>query len=40
MISAAQYFSAGSSAAVELTAEEKTFAEQMRVRPPGLLYSG
>lgn len=31
MIAAAQYFSAGSSAAVELTEEEKTFAEQMRV---------
>lgn len=34
MIAAAQYFSAGSSAAVELTEEEKTFAEQMRVGPP------
>lgn len=31
MIAAAQYFSSGSSAAVELTEEEKTFAEQMRV---------
>lgn len=31
MIAAAQYFSAGDSAAVELTEEEKTFAEQMRV---------
>ncbi|XP_053285653.1 cytosolic 10-formyltetrahydrofolate dehydrogenase isoform X2 [Pleuronectes platessa] len=30
MIAAAQYFSSGSSAAVELTEEEKTFAEQMR----------
>lgn len=36
MIAAAQYFSAGSSAAVELTEEEKTFAEQMRV---GLLLT-
>lgn len=34
MISAAQYFSSGSSAAVELTEEEKGFAEQMRVEPP------
>lgn len=34
MISAAQYFSSGSSAAVELTEEEKSFAEQMRVDPP------
>ena len=31
MIAAAQYFSSGSSAAVELTEEEKAFAEQMRV---------
>lgn len=31
MIAAAQYFRSGSSAAVELTKEEKTFAEQMRV---------
>uniref|UniRef100_A0A3Q1IS77 Carrier domain-containing protein n=1 Tax=Anabas testudineus TaxID=64144 RepID=A0A3Q1IS77_ANATE len=31
MIAAAQYFRSGSSAAVELTEEEKTFAEQMRV---------
>ncbi|XP_066520756.1 cytosolic 10-formyltetrahydrofolate dehydrogenase [Hoplias malabaricus] len=31
MIAAAQYFKAGSSAAVELTEEEKNFAEQMRV---------
>ncbi|XP_063071191.1 cytosolic 10-formyltetrahydrofolate dehydrogenase [Engraulis encrasicolus] len=31
MINAAQYFSAGASSAVELTEEEKTFAEQMRV---------
>ncbi|XP_012684841.1 cytosolic 10-formyltetrahydrofolate dehydrogenase [Clupea harengus] len=30
MINAAQYFSAGSSAAVELSEEEKAFAEQMR----------
>uniref|UniRef100_A0A8C4HEU9 10-formyltetrahydrofolate dehydrogenase n=1 Tax=Dicentrarchus labrax TaxID=13489 RepID=A0A8C4HEU9_DICLA len=30
MIAAAQYFNSGSSAAVELTEEEKTFAEQMR----------
>uniref|UniRef100_A0A7N8WK88 10-formyltetrahydrofolate dehydrogenase n=1 Tax=Mastacembelus armatus TaxID=205130 RepID=A0A7N8WK88_9TELE len=30
MIAAAQYFHSGSSAAVELTEEEKTFAEQMR----------
>uniref|UniRef100_A0A7N6BFV0 formyltetrahydrofolate dehydrogenase n=1 Tax=Anabas testudineus TaxID=64144 RepID=A0A7N6BFV0_ANATE len=30
MIAAAQYFRSGSSAAVELTEEEKTFAEQMR----------
>uniref|UniRef100_A0AAQ5ZEI3 10-formyltetrahydrofolate dehydrogenase n=1 Tax=Amphiprion ocellaris TaxID=80972 RepID=A0AAQ5ZEI3_AMPOC len=30
MIAAAQYFKAGSSAAVELNEEEKTFAEQMR----------
>ncbi|XP_075953149.1 cytosolic 10-formyltetrahydrofolate dehydrogenase [Anarhichas minor] len=30
MIAAAQFFSSGSSAAVELTEEEKTFAEQMR----------
>lgn len=37
MIAAAQYFSSGSSAAVELTEEEKTFAEQMRVGPPLLL---
>lgn len=41
MISAAQYFSSGSSAAVELTQEEKAFADQMRVgltlrvAPPG-----
>lgn len=34
MISAAQFFSSGSSAAVELTEEEKSFAEQMRVEPP------
>lgn len=34
MISAAQYFSSGSSAALELTEEEKSFAEQMRVEPP------
>lgn len=33
MIAAAQYFRSGSSAAVELTEEEKTFAEQMRVGP-------
>lgn len=33
MISAAQYFRAGSSAAVELTEEEKTFAQHIRVRP-------
>lgn len=31
MIAASQYFSAGASAAVVLTEEEKTFAEQMRV---------
>uniref|UniRef100_A0A8C9ZHH8 10-formyltetrahydrofolate dehydrogenase n=1 Tax=Sander lucioperca TaxID=283035 RepID=A0A8C9ZHH8_SANLU len=31
MIAAAQYFASGSSAAVELTEEEKSFAEQMRV---------
>ncbi|KAL4655636.1 cytosolic 10-formyltetrahydrofolate dehydrogenase-like [Arapaima gigas] len=31
MISAAQYFSAGESTAVELTEEEKAFAEEMRV---------
>lgn len=31
MIPAAQYFSSGSSAAVELTEEERSFAEQMRV---------
>lgn len=37
MIAAAQYFSAGDNAAVELTEEEKTFAEQMRV---GLLLKG
>ncbi len=37
MIAAAQYFSSGGSAAVELTEEEKTFAEQMRVGPPLLL---
>uniref|UniRef100_A0A8C8IB73 10-formyltetrahydrofolate dehydrogenase n=1 Tax=Oncorhynchus tshawytscha TaxID=74940 RepID=A0A8C8IB73_ONCTS len=30
MIAAARYFSSGSSASVELTEEEKTFAEQMR----------
>lgn len=30
MIAAAQYFSSGSSAAVELTEEEQSFAEQMR----------
>uniref|UniRef100_A0A8C9ZDE5 10-formyltetrahydrofolate dehydrogenase n=1 Tax=Sander lucioperca TaxID=283035 RepID=A0A8C9ZDE5_SANLU len=30
MIAAAQYFASGSSAAVELTEEEKSFAEQMR----------
>lgn len=36
MIAAAQYFSAGDSAAVALTEEEKTFAEQMRV---GLLLT-
>ncbi|KAA8593616.1 hypothetical protein FQN60_009732 [Etheostoma spectabile] len=30
MIAAAQYFGSGSSAAVELTAEEKSFAQQMR----------
>lgn len=34
MIAAAQYFSAGSSVAVELNEEEKTFAEQMRVGLP------
>lgn len=34
MIPAAQYFSSGSSAAVELTEEEKGFAEQMKVGPP------
>lgn len=34
MIAAAQYFRSGSSAAVELTEEEKTFAVQMRVGPP------
>lgn len=34
MIAAAQYFSAGTSAAVELTEEEKTFAGQMRVGLP------
>lgn len=32
MIAAAQYFKAASSSAVELTEEEKSFAEQMRVR--------
>lgn len=32
MIAAAQYFNTGSSAAVELTEEDKTFAEEMRVR--------
>lgn len=32
MIAAAQYFKAASSTAVELTQEEKSFAEQMRVR--------
>lgn len=32
MIAAAQYFSSGSSAAVELTEEENSFAEEMRVR--------
>lgn len=37
MISAAQYFRSGSSAAVELTEEEKSFAEQMRVEPPPIL---
>jgi len=31
MIAAAQYFRSGSSAAVELTEEERTFADQMRV---------
>lgn len=36
MIAAAQYFSAGDSAAVDLTEEEKNFAEQMRV---GLLLT-
>lgn len=35
MIAAAQYFRSGSSAAVELTEEEKTFAEQMRVKASG-----
>lgn len=34
MIAAAQYFKAGSTAAVELSKEEKTFAEQMRVGRP------
>lgn len=34
MISAARYFSSGSSAAVELTEEERSFAEQMRVARP------
>lgn len=34
MIAAGQYFRSGSSAAVELTEEEKTFADQMRVGPP------
>lgn len=32
MIAASQYFKAASSTAVELTEEEKSFAEQMRVR--------
>lgn len=32
MIAAAQYFSARSSVAVELSEEENTFAEQIRVR--------
>lgn len=40
MIAAAQYFRAGSSAAVELTEEEKAFAEQMRVGPLLLLVQG
>lgn len=31
MIPAAQYFCSGGSTAVELTEEEKSFAEQMRV---------
>lgn len=34
MIAAAQYFSAGSSVAVELNEEEKNFAENMRVGIP------
>ena len=34
MIAAAQYFKAGSTAAVELSKEEKAFAEQMRVGHP------
>lgn len=38
MISAAQYFSSGSNAAVELTEEEKSFAEQMRVDPPLIVH--
>lgn len=40
MISAAQYFGSGSSAAVELTEEEKSFAEQLRVAPPLTLILG
>lgn len=40
MIAAAQYYSSGSSTAVELTEEEKTFAEQMKVGPPLLLILG
>lgn len=39
MIAAAQYFSAGSSVAVELNEEEKNFAEQMRVRLPKWQWS-
>lgn len=40
MIAAAQYYSSGSSTAVELTEEEKVFAEQMKVWSPLLLILG